>query len=155
MTWEDFKKWFGGRNSDIDYAALKGTSGHNWITNFGQDLANWIDGSNAAATQYGYQSQLQEDQQAFNSAEAEKDRQFQAEQEATRYQRAAADLRAAGLNPWLAVTGMSGSAASGSAGTSSAGSVSQQPSGANTLSSLASTAVSAALIAKIVAKMMA
>ena len=48
--------------------------------------------------------QMANNQMAFNASEAEKNRQFQAEQRATSYQAAVQDLQAAGLNPMLAYT---------------------------------------------------
>lgn len=51
---------------------------------------------------------------AFNSAEAQKSRDWSKMMSDTSYQRAVADLKAAGINPLLAVQGLSG-ASSGSA----------------------------------------
>lgn len=65
---------------------------------------------------------MMQEQNAFNSAEAEKQRNWEKEMSDTEMQRRMADLQAAGVNPLLAIDGAgsgatsgSGSAASGSA----------------------------------------
>lgn len=68
-----------------------------------------------------YNTEMFERQMAFNSEQAQINRDFQKEMDSTKYQRAIADMRKAGLNPILAAThgigtgGASGSSASVSA----------------------------------------
>ena len=75
--------------------------------------------------QYLANLMLQENAQKYNSNEAEKNRKFQELMSNTQYQRAANDLRNAGLNPWLVMQNLTASTPSGSQATSSATSVSR------------------------------
>lgn len=85
----------------------------------------------------------QKDQQAFNSAEAQKARDWQTEMSNTAYQRSVADMEAAGINPNLLAGG--GGQASSSAGAVASGSAAAR--GSFDFSSIFSNAI-ASLIAK-------
>lgn len=56
---------------------------------------------------------LMQEEQAYNSAEAEKNRLWQEEMSNTAYQRAVQDMKSAGLNPYIAMSGSSASTPTG------------------------------------------
>lgn len=106
----------------------------------GSGLGGYISGTSAAHTQYKYQKKLmakqaaynqalQDDSQEFNSAEAQKTRDYETEMSNSAYQRQKADLLAAGYNPLLAINSGGASTPTVGAATSAASSVSSGQAG--------------------------
>lgn len=88
-------------------------------------LNNMFDftGSSAAQAQFNNQWLLNKDAQAFNASEAQKQRAWEQMMSNSQYQRLVTDLKAAGLNPYLALGNMGGAGTpSGSSASVSSGS---------------------------------
>lgn len=88
----------------------------------------------------------------FSAAEAEKNRRFETQMSNTAYQRAVADLKAAGLNPYLAYQQGGASTPSGNVGSAVSASGNYSRSGSSELGTVATTALAMAKILKVLMK---
>lgn len=125
-----------------------GSSAYNYRYVFGDILS----GAHAAGKQAEAQAALDAKEWARNEYSAQQQRAFEEYMSNTQIQRQMADIKAAGLNPWLAVqsAGFGGASPAGAVANSSAGQI--NPGTGNVGSTLAGTAIGLAAILKVVAK---
>lgn len=105
--------------------ALANSASGNGFTGW---LARTFDPDGVSNAFNASQAQIERD---FNASEAQKNRDFQERMSNTAYQRAVSDMRAAGLNPYLAYGGSGASASSPGGSSASSGSGARASGGRN------------------------
>lgn len=123
----------------------------NWLNNAAEGIGSFLNKLSGNAENNAFNSAEAETQRQFASAESQKARDFELYMSNTAYQRAVADMRKAGVNPAM-LTGLVGSGSpastgSGNAASGLAASASSSRS-SNVVGTLLRTIVSLAILAK-------
>lgn len=106
---------------DIDYAPTGRTGGDDGFVGFFKDLGEGVENLFTGNIDYERQLEMMSYQNAFNASEAQKNRDWQEQMSNTSYQRAVADMRAAGINPYYAMSQGGASTPAGGSARSGAG----------------------------------
>lgn len=99
-------------NTFKGYISTTFNLGPNDYDSFGNDFNLWLDNYLTGELDFERQLEVLNREQAFNSAEAEKSRQFNLDMASSAFQRQSEDLQKAGYNPGLILGGSGSSVAS-------------------------------------------
>lgn len=123
--------------------------------NTSYDFGDWITGRSFQKQMASNQANLDWAEYVRNTVSAREQRAWEEYMSNTQVQRAMADLKAAGLNPWLAVqsAGFGGSVPSGATASSSAGQVASSG-GTSPGSAIGATAAGLAMLIKVLSKVL-